>query len=260
LPQDQPPQSTTSQPGSVSGQLSYPSEGIPALRVVAYNTNSGYYYYMETAPNQSSYRIDGLPAGIYRVVAYGMEGVDLSGGYTHAVPCGLGANCTDHSLIDIPVEAGQETKDVNPTDWYAPPGSFPPDPVAPQQPSGDQPPATGSISGRLSYPSEELPALRIVAFNLANDDFYFVDTVQNQGTYLLENLPEGIYHVMAYPLRSGLGAPGGGFSQAVPCGLNASCTDHSLIDVPVFAGQETPNVNPTDWYAPPGSFPPNPMP
>ena len=75
---------------------------------------------------------------------------------------------------------------------------------------------------------------------------------------MIENVPQGIYHVVAYV--SGMNNLSGGFSQAVPCGLSANCSDHSLIDVSDYENQDTPNVNPTDWYAPEGAFPPNPMP
>ncbi len=39
------------------------------------------------------------------------------------------ASCTDHTLIDVKVEADTVTSDVNPGDWYAPAGSFPTDPL-----------------------------------------------------------------------------------------------------------------------------------
>lgn len=113
--------------GSVTGDLSYPSEGIPPLRVVAFNTGDNTYYYVDTAQNQTTYQIDNLPAGTYNVVAYTMGG-ELSGGYTQAVPCGLSVSCTDHTLIPVAVSDGQLTGSVNPGDWYAPPGTFPPMP------------------------------------------------------------------------------------------------------------------------------------
>jgi hypothetical protein len=246
-----PPATTPANPpaqfGSLSGHLSYPSEAIPPLRVVAFNVNTDQYYFVETTQNQSVYRFENLPPGVYQVVAYVLDGT-LSGGYSQAVPCGMAANCSDHTLINVQVNAGAETTGIDPGDWYAPPGAFPPDPSAPA-------PAFGSISGQLSYPSEGIPPLRVVAFNLGTGQYYFIDTVQNQGSYKIENLPAGIYHVVAY-------VPGndnsGGYSQAVPCGLSVACSNHSLIDVQVFPGQESTGVNPGDWYAPPGSFPPNP--
>jgi hypothetical protein len=114
--------------GSISGNLSYPSEGIPPLRVVAFRTDIDQYFYVDTLQNQSTFQIDNLPAGTYHVVAYTMDGA-LSGGYSQAVPCGLSVDCSDHSLIDVAVSDGQVSGGVNPADWYAPQGSFPPFPA-----------------------------------------------------------------------------------------------------------------------------------
>ena len=114
-------------PGSVSGALSYPSEFIPPLRVVAFNVNGLNYRYVDTMQDQATYQITGLAPGVYHVVAYIMDG-SYAGGYTFAVPCGLSVDCADHSLIDVIVEAGKDTPDINPADWYAPEGTFPPMP------------------------------------------------------------------------------------------------------------------------------------
>ena len=46
----------------------------------------------------------------------------------------------------------------------------------------------------------------------------------------------------------------------VPCGLQYGCNDHSLIDVVVPAGGQASGVDPADFYADPGTFPPNPAP
>ena len=113
------------------------------------------------------------------------------------------------------------------------------------------------ITGTLSYPSEFIPELRVVAFNTATGKYYFVDTVQNQSSYRIEEIPGGVYHVVAYVLdpASTLAA---GYTRAVPCGLLATCSDHLLIDVTVGAGQTMANIDPVDWYAPAGAFPPRP--
>jgi hypothetical protein len=114
-------------PGSISGTLSYPSEFIPELRVVAFSVGGFNYRYVETMENQGTYQITGLPPGKYHVVAYVVDG-SLAGGYTLAVSCGLSIECTDHSLIDVTVTSAQDTPDINPVDWYAPEGMFPPMP------------------------------------------------------------------------------------------------------------------------------------
>ncbi len=118
-------------------------------------------------------------------------------------------------------------------------------------------PEFGSIRGNLSYPSQFIPPLRVVAIQLATQEAYFVDTVENQTSYQIDNLPPGQYHVIAYT-KDGLLA--GGYTQMVPCGLSAECTDHSLIPVAVQPGQVTADIDPADWYAPVDAFPPNPVP
>lgn len=122
----------------------------------------------------------------------------------------------------------------------------------------------GSISGYLSYPSEAIPAERVVAVSTGSPAYFFVDTAANSATYKILNLPAGTYHVVAYVAPS---APAGfpiglaaGYSQAVLCGLVYGCNDHSLLPVVVRSGSDTPQINPQDWYAPPGSFPAMPTP
>jgi hypothetical protein len=133
-------------------------------------------------------------------------------------------------LTDLPatIEAGMETPDVG---------------------------LPGYIRGHLSYPSEYLPAQRIIAYRVATMEVEAdVATEQGQGEYEL-SVAAGDYFVVAYTLDGGLAA---GYSQAVPCGLLASCADHSLIPVHVEAGEVVEDINPQDWYAPPGTFPPMP--
>jgi hypothetical protein len=118
--------------GSISGTLGYPAEGIPPLKVVAFEAGTANNYFVLTAQNQTSYQIDNLPPGTYHVVAYTTGGeswpTGLAGGYTQSVPCGLSVDCTDHSLIDVIVTAGQVSAGADPTDWYAPDGTYPPMP------------------------------------------------------------------------------------------------------------------------------------
>lgn len=137
------------------------------------------------------------------------------------------ANAAKNTLVGVVTEAGQQVETL----------------VAP---------ATGSIVGNLSYPSDHIPPLRIYAFDAATlKPVASVDTAVNLGTYEL-HVPAGTYYVVAFTLDGKLA---GGYSQMVPCGLNASCTDHSLISVTVAAGGVAGGINPGDWYAPAGSFP-----
>ena len=132
-------------------------------------------------------------------------------------------------------------------------------------------PSTGTITGRLSYPSEYIPPLRVAAFSLTDGKAYFVHTATNQQEYSLE-VPAGTYYVVAYLHEGTPGSTGqvdsyaldggpfaGGYTQMVPCGLAVGCEDHSLLPVVVVAG-ETVTADPMDWYAPEGTFPPMPNP
>ena len=256
------PASPSSEAGSISGKLSYPSEFIPPLRVVAFNIFDQSYRYVDTLQNQSTYQISGLAPGKYHVVAY--AGGSLAGGYTPAVACGLSVECTDHSLSDVVVFAGTDTTSIDPADWYAPENSFPPMPgenVVLPTATDDGPPAlsgNGGLGGKLGYPSSGIPPMRIVAFRTNNlSEYYSITTVLNQGTYSM-SLPPGQYYVVAYVIGGGLA---GGYTQAVPCGLTAACADHSLIAVRVSSMVVLNNeVNLLDWYAPEGTYPPNPLP
>ncbi len=266
-----PPMSTATtalSTGSISGRLSYPADSLPSMYVTAYRVGSQEYKYVITNPGQDTYLIDGLAPGMYNVIAYTVGGggfpAGLAGGYTEAVLCGLGANCTDHSLIAVSVEAGSTQTGIIPRDWFAPRGSFPDFPPGfgptgtPTLPAS----ADGGISGNLMYPASGIPALRIVAYQIDGSAYYYVDTSPGATTYQLAHLPPGTYHVVAYPLPSpGFSGGGpGGYSQMVLCGLQAGCADHTLIDVVVTAGHVTTGVDPNDYYAAPGTFPPDPVP
>jgi hypothetical protein len=130
-------------------------------------------------------------------------------------------------------------------------------------------PSTGTVTGKLSYPSEFIPAMRVVLFSLTDGNAYFVDTAKGQGEYSIE-VPAGSYYVVSYPHEGVAGNTGradsysigggpfaGGYTQMVPCGLSVGCDDHTLLQVDVAAGQ-TVQADPGDWYAPEGTFPPMP--
>jgi hypothetical protein len=119
-------------------------------------------------------------------------------------------------------------------------------------------PVGGSISGRLSYPSEAIPPMKVVAFRVGSTEFFFVETVLNQLAYQIRNLPEGKYHVVAYTLGGDSFPAGlsGGYTQAVLCGMTEACTEHTLVDVVVFDGEESTDVDILDWLQ--ADFPPMP--
>jgi len=113
---------TKADTGGLRGNLGYPSEFIPPMRVVAFDAFSQDYYYVDTQRNQDSYEMTDLPPSTYRVVAYVREqGPELAGGYSYFVTCGMTQDCSNHRLIDVNVYAGQVTEGVDPIDFYIQP-------------------------------------------------------------------------------------------------------------------------------------------
>jgi hypothetical protein len=117
----------------------------------------------------------------------------------------------------------------------------------------------GLITGRYFYPTENVPPLRVVAINVETGEFFSTE-VFDDTIYVLKGLPIGTYHVMAYPVDPSQTEPGmaGGYTRAVPCGLETNCTDHSLLPVEVKSGEKTVDINPADWSAPAWTFPADP--
>lgn len=236
--------------GTITGQVAYPSEFIPPQRVVAFDAADPEIYYSVELQSGGSYSLE-VPAGTYVVLAYLIDPAalgatpGLGAAYSEAVLCGLQYGCDDHSLVPVPVSGGQTVADIDPVDWYLLPGQdagWPDDPLQA---------GTGAISGHLGYPSEYIPPLRVVAFDVYSSDFYYVDTEINQGAYQLDGLPVGTYNVVAYVRDQGP-EMSAGYSYFVTCGMSVDCSDHSLRDVFVYAGQVTEDVDPIDFYAAPG--------
>ncbi len=121
-------------PGSISGSLSYPGSVIPPLRIVAYRGEGGPRFSVEVPQGSSTYIIGDVPAGLYHVVAYVAPGapagmpIGLAAGYSNAVACGLRFGCDDHGLLPVVVGSGEAVTGIDPQDWYAPEGTFPPMP------------------------------------------------------------------------------------------------------------------------------------
>lgn len=235
--------------GVITGQLSYPSEFLPSQRVVAFSIEDSQVYYAVDVVEGGTYSLSVLP-GTYVVLSYIIDPETLSAppgfgaAYSKAVVCGLEVGCDDHSLVPVTVGESETVSGIDPGDWYLPLGE---DAGWPDDPVDD---ATGAISGELGYPSEYIPAMRVVAFDVYSDAFYYVDTTENQGDYRIGELPPGTYNVVAY-LREETPHTPGGYSHFVTCGLSVDCDDHALIDVLVYGDSVTDGVDPVDFYAMP---------
>ena len=233
--------------GTIEGALSYPSEFLPLQRVVAFDVDDMGTFYVTEDTSQGTYQLE-VPPGAYYVLAYLINPKEIGAApgmfaaYSKAVECGLQAECDDHSLVPVDVQAGVTVTDIHPMDWYLPPGE---DAGWPSDPTKG---STGSIQGELGYPSEYIPPLRVVAFDVYSKDYQYVDTLLNQSSYEMTDLPAGTYHVVAYVREQGPDFSGG-YSHFVTCGMTVDCTDHTLIDVFVYGGGLTADVNPIDFYA-----------
>jgi len=235
--------------GAVSGSMCYPSEGIPPMTAYFENVATSAVITLPIAQDQSSFSLE-LSPGTYTAYAW-LPGFTFGGSYSQAVLCGLTVSCTEHQPVPFEVTAGAILVGIDICDWYGeegdvplPPGvSGPPAPtatlVAAATASGP-----GSISGHLGYPSEGIPKLVIVAFNVNTGYWWWIGTAQNQTTYLHADLPAGVYHVVAYYSPAGLQA-----GYASP--------SHVLLDVVVKAGETTSGIDLVDWI-PNGTYPAKP--
>ncbi len=233
--------------GIISGNLYYPSEGIPPLRIVAFEVGNFDNTFSKEIQSGRTYQLE-VPAGTYYILAYlldpGVMSPDFSGAYSEFVLCGLQASCEDHNLVPVEVLPGETVSGIDPADWYLPLDQsdlWPKDPFAED---------IGRVQGNLGYPSEYIPPMRVVAFDVNSQDYYFVDTLRNQDTYEITVLPPGTYHVVAYVREEGPDLAGG-YSHFVTCGMDVDCENHNLIDVNVYAGEVTQGVDPVDFYIQP---------
>lgn len=242
--------------GLITGDLYYPSEGIPPLQIVAFEVENWENYFSKEIYSGRSYQLE-VPAGTYFVLAYpldpGLMGPDFSGAYSQFVLCGLEAGCEDHRLVPVDVLPGETVTGIDLADWYLPPDQ------SEMWPSNPFLEGVGGIRGNLGYPSEYIPPMRVVAFDVFSQDYYYIDTQRNQVSYEMTGLPPSIYHVVAFVREEGPGLAGG-YSYFVTCGMTTNCEDHSLIDVNVSAGESTEGVDPVDFYIEPGeaNWPENP--
>jgi len=94
--------------GIISGGIyGYPFGNLPQLTIVAFNKNTGYWYWVGTVAGQSYFTMTDIPAGTYQVVAYD------SGGH---------AGGTSANVVVI----GGQTANADLNNWA---GSFPSNPL-----------------------------------------------------------------------------------------------------------------------------------
>jgi hypothetical protein len=246
--------------GMISGRLTFPSEGIPPMAVFAVRTDGMAHYSVNTQRDQQDYSLE-VPPGDYYVMGYLDDGgpVNMAGSYSQLTLCeapgGSGATCDDHRLAAVTVAAGATATGIDVTDWYGPPGSIPPRPVAAQAGSGSSPaPASGSttgsdtavdaapgdpgtISGGILYPSEGHPAVSVYALRTDGQRWQYTNVLSNAGNYALQ-MPPGDYHVVGYVLGAG---------GAVELAGGYTGGGSSLATVTVESGKTVSGIDLDDW-------------
>jgi hypothetical protein len=123
---------------------------------------------------------------------------------------------------------------------------------------------TATIAGAVRYPSEFLPSQVVFAIDVKDSSHvYQVETPQSssQVWYRLTDVAPGTYVVVAYTTQTAPGTSGfsGAYTRYVVCGMTTGCAqDHTLVQVTVAADDYLLGIDPADWYAQPGAYPPRP--
>ena len=107
-------------------------------------------------------------------------------------------------------------------------------------------PATGTITGDYSYPSDYIPDdINACASNVETNEMH-CDSRRNGDEFSLV-VPPGKYRIWAE--TSDWPGYRAYFSEAVRCGLSVGCDDHSPVVINLEPGETINGVNPHDWYA-----------
>jgi hypothetical protein len=124
---------TPANTGTITGELGFPGEYVPALIIAAIPVQGGGTYLMDTKDGDITFNMIDIAPGQYFIVAYQRETPSFAGGYTKFALTSMSVNDPqDHSLIPVTVETGKTASGVRIRDWYAPEGTFPPLPNPPK--------------------------------------------------------------------------------------------------------------------------------
>jgi hypothetical protein len=132
-----------------------------------------------------------------------------------------------------------------------------PEASVPSPPPGPYP-AVARVTGRVTYPSEELPAMRVCALDSTDPGRALcVFTAPQQADFSLE-VPAGDWWLLAWPHDTGTAGDPGLLSAASACLARAEtgCDDHALLALTLAPGELREGIEINDWYYDPATFPP----
>jgi hypothetical protein len=109
--------------GTITGNICYPGDRIPAMTAYFRNTSTDQLFEFQISENQSSYSIQ-LPPGSYYAYAW-VPLYQVGGLYSRAVLCGLDDSCEDHNPQPFDVLAGSSVEGIHICDWVIPPDELP---------------------------------------------------------------------------------------------------------------------------------------
>ncbi len=95
---------------------------------------------------------------------------------------------------------------------------------------------TGTVNGRLCYPSDFIPELNVYLKEKNTGKIYKQTTQIDQEYFQFLNIPYGEYCAYSYTVENMSEDQNGieekvsaAYTKAVPCGLSVDCNDHSII-------------------------------
>ena len=113
--------------GTLTGSLTYPSDAIPADVVVyAENLDTGKVYQTkervkaERFQYGTGYELE-VPVGRYYVYGAQTSNPGDRAYYNQVIVCGIKAECTDTTKVEVVVKEGQRTIDATVGDWWTQP-------------------------------------------------------------------------------------------------------------------------------------------
>lgn len=226
------------QQGYVTGELSYPSEGIPSMILYFENMDTGAIVTLPIEPSQRTYSVT-LPSGVY--VAYAWTIPDeripaISGGFTHRQR--EYQICDYHDLERFTVQAKQTATGIDIFNWYPPVGAFPSPPELVQ--------AKGAIQGIVLVQDADRYETIVYARNTATGKTQTVVLTPNTTTFRLDDVNPGWYYIYSWTRKESTYI-GGSHSVEGICGNLTSCERRCMTPVEVSPEETVADVNVVGW-------------